>query len=74
MNDDTAPQAAQPSAALAEDQILRLHDLMARLGVTSTETIRRYRRDKKLPKPDVALSKRNVGWKVSTLRAAGVNV
>lgn len=57
-----------------DDPILKRHDLMARLGITSTETIRRYLRDKKLPKPDVALSKRNVGWKVSTLRAAGVNV
>lgn len=47
--------------------------LMQRLNV-STETIRRYIRDKRLPKPDVALSQKTMGWKLSTLRAAGINL
>jgi predicted DNA-binding transcriptional regulator AlpA len=39
-----------------------------------SETIRRYMRDEKLPKPDVELSRRTMGWKLSTLRAAGINL
>jgi len=46
---------------------------MQRLGVTS-ETIRRWLRDKKLPAPDVDLSRKTRAWKVSTLQAAGFNL
>lgn len=40
----------------------------------SSETVRRYISDGKLPRPDVALSLRARGWKVSTLRAAGLDL
>jgi hypothetical protein len=31
-------------------------------------------RDGKLPEPDVALSHRTKGWRMSTLQAAGINL
>lgn len=57
----------------ADDPIFDRRMLMQRLNV-STETIRRYIKDKRLPKPDVALSQKTMGWKLSTLRAAGINL
>ena len=55
------------------DTVIFRPDLMQRLGVCS-ETIRRYLKAKKLPPPDVALSAKKVGWRLSTLRAAGINL
>lgn len=57
-----------------EDPILNRRQLMAKCGWTSTETVRRALKEGRLPKPDIRLSKRTVGWKASTLRAAGINV
>ena len=57
-----------------EDRVIWRRDLMQLLGGKSADTIRRYLKDGKLPKPDVDLSMRTKGWKVSTLRAAGINV
>lgn len=56
------------------DRVLTRAELMAAINVTTTETIRRKLRDKKIPPPDVKLSQRIVGWRVSTLRKAGINV
>lgn len=39
-----------------------------------TDTIRRAIKEKKIPTPDYALSRKAMGWKRSTLRAAGINV
>jgi predicted DNA-binding transcriptional regulator AlpA len=56
------------------DRVLTRRELMDAINVTSTETIRRKLKDKKLPPPDVKLSQRIVGWRRSTLVAAGINV
>jgi predicted DNA-binding transcriptional regulator AlpA len=56
-----------------QDRVIWRSDLCKQLDVCS-ETIRRYMRDEKLPKPDVELSRRTMGWKLSTLRAAGINL
>lgn len=55
------------------DQVIFRPDLMKRLGVCS-ETIRRYLKDKKLPPPDVAMSAKKTGWRLSTLREHGINL
>lgn len=56
-----------------DDPILTRADIMARLGV-SRETVRQWLKARRLPEPDVALSRKTVGWKRSTLAAAGVNL
>lgn len=43
------------------------------LGIGS-EALRRWVRDKKLPPPDVAITRRTVGWRLSTLQAAGIGL
>lgn len=48
-------------------------DLQQIVGVSS-ETVRRWLKTGKLPAPDVALSRRTMGWRISTLRAAGINL
>ncbi len=58
----------------SDDRTIFRRELMAALNVTSSETIRRWVRDKRLPSPDVNLSQRTQGWRVSTLRAAGINL
>lgn len=55
----------------AGDRIIYRQDLYKMLGVTS-ETLRRYLRDKRIPPADVALTQRTVGWRLSTLQAAGI--
>lgn len=69
-------EQAQPGERPAPepiDRVLWRSDLRAALGC-SPDTLRRYIRDKKLPAPDVHLSQRTMGWKLSTLRAAGMNL
>ncbi len=53
------------------DTVIWRPQLQGALGVTS-ETMRRWIKDGKLPRPDVDLSRRTRGWKASTLRAAGL--
>lgn len=55
------------------DPIIWRGELHERLQVTSN-TVRRWIKDKKLPAPDVELSLRTRGWRLSTLRAAGINL
>jgi len=57
----------------ATDPVIFRADLMARLGIAG-ETLRRYMRDKKLPPPDVDMSQRKRGWRLSTLRKHGLNL
>lgn len=59
--------------ATTEDPIYTRSSIMERLGV-SRETIRQWIKAKKLPPPDVAISRKTTGWKRSTLAAAGVNL
>lgn len=55
------------------DRVIWRPELQELMGVTS-ETIRRWMKEKRLPPPDVAMTRRKVGWRLSTLRAAGVNL
>jgi hypothetical protein len=57
----------------SEDKIIWRSDLCADMKVCS-DTVRRWLKTGRLPKPDVELSRRTLGWKVSTLRAAGINL
>lgn len=55
------------------EKIIWRADLPA-LFKKSDETIRRWIRDGKLPKPDVELTQQSRGWKVRTLHEAGIKV
>ncbi len=55
-----------------QDRVIWRPDLQKMMGVTS-ETIRRWMKAKRLPAPDVAMSRKTLGWRVSTLRAHGLN-
>lgn len=57
----------------APDRVIYRQDLCALLGVGS-EAMRRWLKAGKLPKPDVDISQKTRGWKVSTLRAAGIDL
>jgi hypothetical protein len=56
-----------------QDRLILRRDLPDELGVCS-ETVRRLMKANKLPPPDVDLSLRTRGWKLSTLRAAGIGL
>lgn len=56
-----------------DDPILTRADIAARLNY-SADTVRKWIKAGKLPPPDVALSRKTVGWKRSTLAAAGINL
>ena len=43
------------------------------LGVKSV-TLRKWMKSGKIPKPDVAITARTLGWRLSTLQAAGIGV
>lgn len=58
---------------MTDDPIIWRSDLHVRLQ-RSSETVRRWIKDNKLPPPDVSLSLRTRGWRLSTLRAAGINL
>lgn len=57
----------------AEDPVIWRPELQRRLEVCS-ETIRRYLKDGKLPPEDVFMSLKKRGWRLSTLRAHGINL
>lgn len=67
MSDHSAIHAA------AIDRVIYRAELPGLLHVTS-ETVRRWLRAGKLPKPDVDLSQRTRGWRLSTLHAAGIGI
>lgn len=56
-----------------EDRLVLRSDLTKALSVTS-ETLRVWLKSGKLPKPDVALSRRTMGWRLSTLQSAGIRL
>lgn len=55
------------------DRVIYRRDLCAMLGIGS-ECLRRWIRDKKFPPPDIAITRRTVGWRLSTLQAAGIGL
>ena len=56
-----------------EDRVIFRPELQSLMSVTS-ETIRRWMKLNRLPRPDVAMSRKTLGWRVSTLRNAGINI
>lgn len=57
-----------------EDVVIWRSDLREMLGGVCSETIRVWLKSGKLPAPDVKLSLRTMGWRLSTLRAAGIDL
>ena len=55
------------------DRIIYRQDLYKLIGVTS-ETLRRGLKEGKIPAADIAISRRTVGWRLSTLHAAGIRL
>lgn len=56
------------------DRMIWRRDLRDYFGGVSDETIRRWIKQGKLPKPDIDFSMRTRGWKLSTLRKAGIQI
>jgi hypothetical protein len=56
-----------------EDPVIWRAELPGLLHI-GTEAVRRHIKAGKLPPPDVDLSRKTRGWKLSTLRAAGINL
>ncbi|MES2972418.1 MAG: hypothetical protein V4757_02370 [Pseudomonadota bacterium] len=73
MKTDTVQTPAPAAAAVEEDRVIYRSELPKLLNV-GTEAVRRYIKAGKLPKPDVNLSRRTCGWRLSTLRAHGIGV
>ncbi len=55
------------------DRVIWRPELQKMMGVTSN-TVRCWMKAGRLPPPDVAMSRKTLGWRISTLRAAGVNL
>jgi len=55
------------------DKVIWRHDLQSMMSVSS-ETMRRWIKQGRLPKPDVAMSQKTMGWKISTLQNSGINL
>jgi len=55
------------------DRVIWRPELQAMFAVTS-ETIRKWLKAGKLPAPDVAMSRRTHGWRISTLHKHGINL
>lgn len=62
------------NAREAGDPIIFRAELRERLGGICNQTLRRYRKKGVIPDPDLALSRTNEGWKLSTLVAHGVRL
>ena len=58
---------------MTTDKVIWRHDLQTMMSVSS-ETMRQWIKNGKLPKPDVAMSQKTMGWKFSTLQNAGINL
>ena len=54
-----------------EDRVIWRADLETSLNVTSS-TVRRWLKAGKLPPPDIDISRRTRGWRLSTLHNAGI--
>ena len=56
-----------------QDRVIWRPELQELTGVCS-ETVRRWIKSKRIPPADVAFSRKTMGWRASTLRAAGINL
>ena len=70
MTDQTMDEAS-PQAPT--DRVIYRSELCRMTGVGS-EAVRRWIKAKKIPPPDVAISQKTMGWRLSTLRAAGIGL
>lgn len=66
--------AVQPIEPPTDDRVIWQPELRKLLGGVSQVTIKRHRDNGKLPAPDVFMSRKTVGWRWSTLCAAGVRL
>ena len=57
-----------------EDKVIWRTDLRKMLNNVQSDTVRKWIKAGKLPKPDVRLSGKTMGWRLSTLREAGINL
>lgn len=58
---------------VSTDPIVWRDQLRCVLGV-SNQTVLRWLKTSRLPKPDIYPSRKTMGWRLSTLRAAGFNI
>lgn len=68
MTDYTTQPPPQPV-----DRLVFRDDLMKTFDV-GNEALRRWIKAGKLPKPDVAITRRTMAWRLSTLQAAGIGL
>lgn len=61
------------SEQIEQDRIVWRSDLYTTIGVCS-ETVRQWIKAGKLPKPDVQISTKRMGWRLSTLRGIGIGL
>lgn len=69
----TTTEHYQPTETPPVDRVVWRADLQEAMNVTS-ETVRRWLRAGKLPAPDVQLSRKTSGWRLSTLHQAGIRI
>lgn len=69
----TIEQSPAVSPRSPTDRLVFREDLVTTLGV-GNEALRRWIKAGKLPKPDVAITRRTMAWKLSTLQAAGIGL
>ncbi|MDR1310501.1 MAG: hypothetical protein LBK01_01300 [Burkholderiaceae bacterium] len=58
---------------MKNDRVIFRKELMQNMQVCS-ETIRRWRKTNRLPVPDVHISRKIQGWRLSTLQRHGINL
>lgn len=58
---------------LEKDRVVHRAELEKTLRVSS-ETVRRWIAAGKMPKPDVNITRATTAWRLSTLRAHGINL
>lgn len=66
-------EAKSTTSLTPDDPIVWRRDLQNVLNV-STETVRRWLNESKLPKPDINPTRQCMGWRRSTLRASGFDL
>ena len=63
----------EPKDTVEVDRVIMRRDLRELFGVTA-EAVRQWIAAGKLPPLDVNLTRRVQGWRISTLRAHGINI
>jgi predicted site-specific integrase-resolvase len=58
---------------MPDDTLLKRPELVARLRISS-DTLRRWLQANRIPPPDINTTRKNQQWRVSSLRAAGLNI